>query len=55
MANVLANIGRVPELRNRILFSLAMLAVYRVGVFVTVLLAAVGVFVVISAILSLFR
>lgn len=36
MANVLANIGRVPELRNRILFSLAMLAVYRVGVFVTV-------------------
>jgi preprotein translocase subunit SecY len=36
VANVLANIGRVPELRNRILFSLAMLAVYRVGVFVTV-------------------
>ncbi len=36
MANVLANIGRVPELRNRILFSLAMLAVYRIGVFVTV-------------------
>lgn len=36
MANVLTNIGRVPELKNRILFSLAMLAIYRVGVFVTV-------------------
>ncbi len=36
MANVLANIARVSELRNRILFSLAMLAVYRIGVFVTV-------------------
>lgn len=31
-----ANITRVPELRRRLLFTLAMLAVYRVGVFVTV-------------------
>src|SRR5512146_2540192 len=31
-----ANIGKVPELRKRILFTLAMLAVYRVGVFVTI-------------------
>jgi preprotein translocase subunit SecY len=31
-----ANIGKVPELRRRILFTLAMLAVYRIGVFVTV-------------------
>ena len=36
MASPIENIGKVPELRNRILFSLAMLAVYRVGVFVTV-------------------
>lgn len=31
-----SNITKVPELRRRILFSLAILAVYRVGVFVTV-------------------
>ena len=31
-----ANIGKVPELRRRVLFTLAMLAVYRVGVFVTI-------------------
>ena len=36
MANVLQNIAKVPELKNRVLFSLAMLAVYRIGVFVTV-------------------
>ncbi len=36
MANVVANIARVPELKARILFSLLMLAVYRIGVFVTV-------------------
>jgi len=30
------NITKVPELRRRILFTLAMLAVYRVGVFVTI-------------------
>ena len=35
MANSFANIGKVPELRKRILFTLAMLAVYRVGIFVT--------------------
>jgi preprotein translocase subunit SecY len=31
-----ANIGKVPELRKRIVFTLVMLAVYRVGVFVTI-------------------
>ena len=36
MAFSFANIGKVPELRKRILFTLAMLAVYRVGVFVTI-------------------
>ena len=36
MANALSNIGKIPELKNRLLFSLAMLAVYRVGVFVPV-------------------
>jgi preprotein translocase subunit SecY len=45
----LANIGKVPDLRKRLLFTLGMLAVYRIGVFVTipgvdrnVLRAAVG-------------
>ena len=36
MAGSIANIGKVPELRRRILFTLFMLAVYRVGVFVTI-------------------
>ena len=36
MANTFSNIGKIPELRRRILFTLAMLAIYRVGVFVTV-------------------
>jgi preprotein translocase subunit SecY len=36
VANIFANIGKIPELRRRILFTLAMLAVYRVGVFITV-------------------
>jgi preprotein translocase subunit SecY len=36
VAGTFANIGKVPELRRRILFTLAMLAVYRIGVFVTV-------------------
>jgi preprotein translocase subunit SecY len=36
VANSVANIGKIPELRRRILFTLLMLAVYRVGVFVTV-------------------
>jgi preprotein translocase subunit SecY len=31
----IANIGKIPELRRRILFTLACLAVYRIGVFVT--------------------
>ena len=31
-----ANIGKVPELRQRILFTLALLAVYRLGIFITV-------------------
>ena len=30
-----SNIGKIPELRRRILFTLAILAVYRIGVFVT--------------------
>jgi preprotein translocase subunit SecY len=32
----IANIAKIPELRRRILFTLACLAVYRVGVFVTI-------------------
>ncbi len=36
MANSLQNIGKIPELRKRILFTLAMIAVYRIGVFITV-------------------
>ena len=36
MASGFANIGKIPELRRRILFTLAMLAVYRIGVFVTI-------------------
>src|SRR5450755_248072 len=31
-----ANIGKVPELRKRVLFTLGMMAVYRIGVFVTI-------------------
>ena len=31
-----SNIAKVPELRRRILFSLAVLAIYRVGVFITI-------------------
>ncbi len=33
--SALANIAKIPELRRRILFTLMMLAVYRVGIFVT--------------------
>jgi preprotein translocase subunit SecY len=33
--NQFANIFRIPELRRRIVFTLAMLAVYRMGIFVT--------------------
>jgi preprotein translocase subunit SecY len=36
VANALQNIAKIPELKQRILYSLAMLAVYRLGVFVTV-------------------
>jgi preprotein translocase subunit SecY len=32
----IANIAKIPELRRRILFTLAMLAIYRVGVFITI-------------------
>ena len=31
-----SNIGKVPELRKRVIFTLFMLAIYRIGVFVTV-------------------
>ncbi len=34
MANVFTSIARTPDLRNRILFTLGLLAVYRLGVFV---------------------
>jgi preprotein translocase subunit SecY len=34
MIGGLGNVGKVPELRNRILFTLLMLAVYRLGIFV---------------------
>jgi preprotein translocase subunit SecY len=30
-----SNIGKIPELRRRILFSLTILAIYRIGVFLT--------------------
>lgn len=35
MASAFWNIGRIPELRNRILFTAALLAVYRVGIFIS--------------------
>ncbi len=35
MASSIANIGKIPELRRRLLFTLICLAVYRIGVFVT--------------------
>ena len=31
----MANIGKIPELRKRIFFTLALLAIYRIGIFVT--------------------
>ena len=34
MTQTIANILKIPDLRNRILFTLAMLAVYRLGIFV---------------------
>ncbi len=36
MASGIANIGKVPELRRRLLFTLLILAVYRVGVFISI-------------------
>src|SRR3954471_15068741 len=36
MASGFQNIGKIPELRRRIFFTLALLAVYRIGAFVTV-------------------
>jgi preprotein translocase subunit SecY len=36
VANSITNLGKIPELRKRIFFTLAMLAVYRIGVFITV-------------------
>jgi preprotein translocase subunit SecY len=33
--SIFANIGKVPELRRRILFTVGMIAVYRIGIFVT--------------------
>jgi preprotein translocase subunit SecY len=36
VAGAIANIGKVPELRRRILFTLFVLAVYRIGVFITI-------------------
>jgi preprotein translocase subunit SecY len=34
--SALSNIGKVPELRRRVLFTILLLAVYRIGVFVTI-------------------
>jgi len=36
VAFAIGNIGKVPELRRRILFTLALLAIYRLGVFITI-------------------
>jgi len=36
MANGFGNIARIPELRTRLLFTLMLLAIYRIGVFVTI-------------------
>src|SRR5210317_379934 len=33
--STVANIFRIPELRRRILFTLGMIAIYRIGIFVT--------------------
>ncbi|HEU4610811.1 MAG TPA: preprotein translocase subunit SecY [Kofleriaceae bacterium] len=36
MFGSIANIAKIPELRRRILFTLAMMAIYRIGVFITI-------------------
>ncbi len=35
MFSAIANVFKIPELRNRILFTVAMLAVYRIGIFIS--------------------
>ena len=35
MTSTIANISKIPELRNRILFTIGLLSVYRLGIFVT--------------------
>ncbi|MFA6034539.1 MAG: preprotein translocase subunit SecY, partial [Myxococcota bacterium] len=35
MASTFSNIAKIPELRRRILFTLGLLAVYRLGIFIT--------------------
>ncbi|HOB70525.1 MAG TPA: preprotein translocase subunit SecY, partial [bacterium] len=35
MSKVLKNIFKIPDLRERVIFTLLMLAVYRLGIFVT--------------------
>ena len=35
MASGFQNMGKIPELRKRILYTLILLSVYRIGVFVT--------------------
>jgi preprotein translocase subunit SecY len=36
LAGTISNLGKIPELRKRILYTLLILAVYRIGVFVTI-------------------
>jgi preprotein translocase subunit SecY len=36
LPSVFGNLGKIPELRKRILFTIIMLGIYRIGVFVTV-------------------
>src|SRR5690348_2877955 len=36
MASGFWNIGKIPELRKRLIFSAAILAVYRIGIFISV-------------------
>jgi len=36
MASGIVNIGKVPELRRRLLVTLAMLAIYRIGIFISI-------------------
>ena len=35
MASAFQNVGKIPELRRRLLFTIALLAIYRIGVVVT--------------------